>query len=163
MVVCICFSMIGIPLCLLCLSKLSGDLADIFRTVFSTILNFLRMQINKCHNQNKNLDSQKKIDKIDLNKYTIESLNFLKNCVEREIDLETDSDDSDYENYGTKLASLITVMIIIFLYIIMGSLMFKYLEGWSLIQSTYFSFTTMSTIGIKYEFIYFLIYFGFLI
>lgn len=155
MVVCICFSMIGIPLCLLCLSKLSGDLADMFRTIFSSTLFFLRIQFfEKFINQNKNFKSQNKTDKIELNKYTIESLNFMKNCVESDIanivslsDNETQSNNLDYENSENKLASLLTVMIIIFLYIISGSFMFKYLEGWSLIESTYFSFITMSTIG----------------
>lgn len=146
MVVCICFSMIGIPLCLLCLSKLSGDLADMFRALFSSMTNYLRFCCTEKNNIENNL-KEKEEKKIDLNTFSIESLNFIKNSVENDLNSDCESDDSDDNSEKKISVPLFVVMIIIFLYVLAGSVMFKNLEGWSLIKSTYFSFITMSTIG----------------
>ena len=65
-------------------------------------------------------------------------------------DLENEIKDDDEEEKVT--VPLTITMIIITLYIILGAVIFNQFEGWSMIQSAYFCYITLATIG---ELIYF--------
>lgn len=63
-----------------------------------------------------------------------------------------DYDDyDDYDDDDDELADvtipLTVTMLVIFVYIMFGALLFKLWEGWDLLQATYFCFITLSTIG----------------
>lgn len=66
--------------------------------------------------------------------------------------LDYDSDDDDNEDEAWEALNKVSVpltvsMGIIGLYIALGAVLFKYWEGWDLLQSSYFCFITLSTIG----------------
>ncbi|CAF0790780.1 unnamed protein product [Brachionus calyciflorus] len=147
MVVCICFAMIGIPLCLLCVSKLSRDLANIFRVVYAR---FIKLLFGKCLTPKKNPKSKSFKPKLNLEIISrfndSYDLNFIKNSIESESD--SDSEDSYLENEQHRITvPLFVIMIIICLYVMAGSYLFQFLEGWTSVTSSYFSFITMATIG----------------
>lgn len=53
------------------------------------------------------------------------------------------SDSSEEFNFGPKTALLLT-----FLYLFTGATVFSFVEGWNLLDSSYFCFVTFSTIGL---------------
>ncbi|XP_060596751.1 TWiK family of potassium channels protein 7-like [Ruditapes philippinarum] len=65
--------------------------------------------------------------------------------------VDDDSDDDDDEQEWdeiSKVAVPLTISLgIIGLYIVFGAILFKYWEGWDMLQSSYFCFITLSTIG----------------
>ncbi|GAB1607782.1 TWiK family of potassium channels protein 18-like [Argonauta hians] len=58
-----------------------------------------------------------------------------------------DDDDDDDEDLSNVTIPLTVTLLVIFVYIMFGALLFKLWEGWDLLQSTYFCFITLSTIG----------------
>ena len=69
---------------------------------------------------------------------------------QREKLVESDSEDEDEREWESinKVSVPVTVsMMIIALYIFGGAVLFKYWEEWDLLQSSYFCFITLSTIG----------------
>lgn len=155
--VCICFSMIGIPLFLLSVSKLSDDLGNLFRMVYSSLIRFL---FGNCSNTNSARKSE-----INMNG----DEGFFESAFIKNEDLNTtkesnEDDEDDYVNISqrfniedfhlsnklinSRVSVPLTIAILIFCcYIALGTFIFKYLEGWSHIESSYFSFITMATIG----------------
>jgi len=64
------------------------------------------------------------------------------------VDDESDFDEDEEWEEISKVAVPLTVSLgIIGLYIIGGAVLFKYWEGWDMLQSAYFCFITLSTIG----------------
>lgn len=64
-----------------------------------------------------------------------------------DIDDDLNGDGGDGENEERVTVPLTITMIIITLYILIGALIFNQFEGWSLIQSGYFCYITLATIG----------------
>lgn len=63
------------------------------------------------------------------------------------IDDEMNGDNDDGESEERVTVPLTITMIIITLYILIGALIFNQFEGWTLIQSGYFCYITLATIG----------------
>lgn len=63
-----------------------------------------------------------------------------------ESDYDDDDDDDDKDSASMSIPLTITMMVIA-VYIMFGAMLFKLWEGWDLLQSVYFCFITLSTIG----------------
>lgn len=140
-----CFSIIGIPLFLLWISRISHLFGRIFRSLYTRVVFILRYLFCEklcCR-------------KVKLKK---ENRRYDANDVEIEEQSSMDSIDDLFFNQSSKFAILsvpvkkttipvVLVLIIIGLYFYIGSLVLYQLEGWNLTQSIYFAFISMSTIG----------------
>lgn len=116
-IVCICFSMIGSPFFFICVANLSFTLGDLFRCGYTKFINFFKFKL----------------------------CNFKK-----QINNKNDNDEVDvdfYEETDKVSVPLIVAVIVIFLYITVGSILFRSLENWTYIQASYFSFIAIATIG----------------
>lgn len=155
-----CYSLIGIPFFVLWISRLSQRFGDIFRACYSRTLIILKYIRFKCCPKNNRKKSY--IDNIPIEKFELESLkdmdsmSNLSNDSYDELFLEA-TDQFDLFKKPVKKVSipLFIVILIIALYIYIGSLVLNYLEGWNFLQSVYFSFISMSSIGNHKIFLWF--------
>ena len=193
-IVTICYASIGIPIFLMCLTNLSGSMANAFRSIYykidavNPIKNYFRRRkaLQKLRRRDKRLasrmanattsssivqqtettqvpptsattvnDEPKKKKKSSLmpNGFSNYYEFAIKPDMESpasESDDEDDDDDNDEENSDYEYADASEVpffmsLLVILLYVIGGGYMVKSLEGWTLGQSIYFVYVTVST------------------
>ena len=149
---CICYALIGIPIFLLCLANISSILADIFRFLYSTFLHCIfcccriytrsrrrRIRLKKSLN-NKTTDY---VGTISVDPYWTET-----NDQSDEENLNDDDDElNDIWYRMENRVPILVVVLIIVSYIYLGALMFNKFEDWSMRESIYFCYITLSTIG----------------
>ncbi|CAF1106217.1 unnamed protein product [Adineta steineri] len=150
---CICYATIGIPIFLLCVANISGVLGEMFRFIYARIIcgpcillkkrraaAARRARLEEEHGINVNHANAAVWSANDENQ---------KNPVKKSISpIKIDEEPEDIvEKYQRVAVPLTVTMIIIAAYIWIGSALFHSFEGWSMIQSGYFCFITLSTIG----------------
>ncbi|XP_070582314.1 TWiK family of potassium channels protein 18-like [Ptychodera flava] len=161
-IVCMLYAIIGIPLLLLVLSIIGNKLADPCRVVCLLLL---------CRNVKRRV--QAVIPMSDTNtsfghvSSLVNSIHEVKkphfsHFGELYFDKSTQTDESGEDNQRTRQnpgangcdsnssgegATIIMVTILLLLYLAAGSLMYSFKNGWSFVDSLYFVFVTLSTIG----------------
>jgi hypothetical protein len=157
-IICICYAIIGIPLFLMCVANLSGVLGDMFRFTYAKICcrlclknkkptdeavkdpvnsgqNQAETKFGEASNRSAVLNGEKEMDE----KVKSEPVNVI------------DEDDEDDEEEGERVTVPLTItMVVITGYVLLGGMLFNSFEGWGFIQSSYFCYVTLSTIG-KFE------------
>lgn len=154
-IISMCYSLIGIPFFVLWISRLSQRFGDIFRSGYSRVLIIFKYIRFKCCPKRNNR-KKSYINNIPLEKMELESLK------DMEFDSFSNFSEDSYDNFFLEATNqfkllkkpvkkvsipLVIVIAIIALYIYIGSLVLNYLEGWNFLQSVYFSFISMSSIG----------------
>lgn len=150
----------------MCIANISGVLGDMFRFVYSRVCCRLCMKKKKPQNskdpintENPHTSEETDADGNKIDKMGVAGVSQWSNkdgkkndakVVDDNEDLENEIKDDDEEEKVT--VPLTITMIIITLYIILGAVIFNQFEGWSMIQSAYFCYITLATIG---ELIYF--------
>ncbi|CAF0871027.1 unnamed protein product [Adineta ricciae] len=130
---CICYATIGIPIFLLCVANISGVLGEMFRFIYGKII------CAPCKLIKRRSAATRKAKAEEENAVVKGPINNMG-----------DDDDfvEDEQPSNHRVAVPLTVtMIIIAAYIWIGSALFHNFEGWTMIQSGYFCFITLSTIG----------------
>lgn len=134
-VVCICFSIIGSPFFFICVANLSFTLGDLFRVVYGKFINCMRCKL--CSSKKTSSSSDELNEEIsDEIKHFIRSKednNLLKQL--------------QMEEKNKVTVPIFVAVSVIFLYIMIGAVLFHHLENWSYIQASYFSFIAIATIG----------------
>ncbi|CAF1147059.1 unnamed protein product [Didymodactylos carnosus] len=145
---CLCYATIGIPIFLLCVANISGVLGEMFRFLYSKVI------CRPCHAIKRKRHRMKMKNQQDLHPthmtagwtmdddYNIDTSGSNK--------FQQQFDDDDYETNSGKdrvTVPLTITMLIIAGYIWAGSVLFHKFEEWTMIQSGYFCFITLATIG----------------
>lgn len=163
--VCICYCTIGIPIFLLCLANLSSAFGDIFKFIFTTLHQFNPLKkLKKTGNSSKSTSKMRFSNMemlLNLNKgiegqiadvpedLILNELNKLYDPNYSEDD-ETDNEDDDElddEDPNKVQIPFLLLMFVIVLYTMLGAYLFRYFENWSLVQSAYFVYVSLSTMG----------------
>ncbi|CAF0933943.1 unnamed protein product [Adineta steineri] len=161
-ITCICYALIGIPIFLLCLANISSILGDMFRFLYSTSLHFMccccriymRSRYRKRRLRGENSFNQQKIGYVGTgsvdphwpeanHQYDGDKLSDEEYDIDDEIDQEMD----DIWNRMESRVPILAVLIIIIGYIFFGAFIFNRFEGWTMVESVYFCYITLSTIG----------------
>jgi hypothetical protein len=171
--VCICYASIGIPLTLICLANLSSSLGKIFIFIYSKLdeLNpitvYYKRKLKEKRAKRRKLKQERREkaaaaarrrggDRPLTNISEDDSAMFLNQYEEEGIPEEEEDDDDEDEHEDLDLEFLKTnqnevpilvTLLVIFLYIYGGSYLFAKYENWNLVQSAYFSYVTLSTMG----------------
>ncbi|CAF2057795.1 unnamed protein product [Rotaria magnacalcarata] len=150
---CISYGTVSIPIFLLCLANISGVLGEMFRFLYDRVLcapyDMLR---KRCLLANKTKDEEENgvgTGRVDSDDNVLDDEN-KKSSLKQPSNTSADHDEFDEHHKGEKrrvAVPLTVTMIIIAVYIYMGSGLFHAFEGWTMMQSGYFCFITLSTIG----------------
>jgi hypothetical protein len=158
-IVCVCYATIGIPLFLMCIANISGVLGDMFRYVYARVCCRLCLKKKKKEptdpttkaSGNKLDDEGREIEQDERQKNDPEWENKLDETTNENRPKVIDDDDLGEEgdaNGDERITVPLTItMIIITCYILIGAVLFNQFEGWTLIQSGYFCYITLATIG----------------
>ncbi|RNA07550.1 T family of potassium channels 18-like [Brachionus plicatilis] len=132
-IVCICYSLLGIPLFVISTVKISNLLGDLLVFLTTNILCFC------CHKSKKdNKDDQKEQSPDDWNES--ENNDIIKVVDDMELEDQYEEDD--------RFVPLIIVLIVFAGYLVLGAYLFTLIESdWNLLQSSYYAFVSLSTIG----------------
>ncbi|CAF3456626.1 unnamed protein product [Rotaria socialis] len=166
-ITCICYALIGIPIFLLCLSNISSVLGDIFRFMYSGLLHCFCCACRIYTRNRRRVNRQSRLSKLqdshgidytgaptidpcwpEANRRTAGKLSDEdeNDCD----DYDDDDDDDDKDDIWSRMESRVpfgAVILIIIGYIYLGAVMFSKFEGWTMIESVYFCYITLSTIG----------------
>lgn len=121
------YSMIGIPLMIMCLTNIGDLLAEIFISFYLKSSKFFIAQMCKLF---KFCKREKEISNSEISKSAEKN--------------ETESDDSD----EIRSVPLIASLGVLIAYVFGGAFIFAVTEGWSILDGVYFCFVTFTTIGI---------------
>ena len=114
----------------MCVANISGVLGDTFRFVYS------RICCRLCYNKKKKTkNSNKNAKQTETNGKPKDRINVID-----------DAEKLDEEEEKVTVPLTVT-MIIITAYLVIGGVIFNYFEGWTIPESIYFCFITLSTIG----------------
>ncbi|KAK7085833.1 Ion channel, partial [Halocaridina rubra] len=121
---CIIYAIIGCPLFLVFLGNLGGSMAETFIYIYS------RWCCRSCR-------SRRNLEELPPN----------ASKKQRKLLIDDDIGQEDYMP-TSKLQVPITInIVVLFVYIMIGAVLFSFWESWDLSSSTYFTFVTLSTIG----------------
>ncbi|ESP01297.1 hypothetical protein LOTGIDRAFT_73684, partial [Lottia gigantea] len=138
--VCIAYAVLGIPLMLLCLANIGDVLADIFRFIYAKICYTNDTTKLKLSSRSPSPLAKSSVKIVPLD---VKTMNRPDPMI-----LDDDSDDDDDDLDEKKITVPLTItMIVIGGYIFGGAVLFALWEGWDWLQSGYFCFITLSTIG----------------
>jgi hypothetical protein len=161
-ITCICYALIGIPIFLLCLANISSILGDMFRFLYSTLLHciccccriYARSRRPKRTGKSINSHGIEYVGSTSMDPSWPEDH---RPVAGDKFHYDTHDNDDDGDNIDDEIydvyyrmesrVPVLAVISIIIAYIYLGSLMFNYFEGWSMIICVYFCYITLSTIG----------------
>jgi hypothetical protein len=146
-IVCICYASIGIPIFLLCLANLSSTLGHLFKLIYAKLKYYLAMCFSKKYKKQlmKNNDQTNYENEMSSNVLS-NQLNQLENKLyESDVDLSGFGDNQSCFDQNDEIPVLVVLTVIV-IYILSGAFIFSYFESWSLTQSAYFVYVTLSTI-----------------
>ena len=152
---------------LICVTNLSGLLGDIVRFLYSRVCCRLCFKKKKTIVKNQDQIQSKNIDdkaKVETNNTTLSSQwneneknnqksykNDAKIIDDTELIQKDFNTEEEEEEEEEKISVPLTITIIIMaIYIIVGAFLFNLSEGWSLVESAYFCFITVATIGLQF-------------
>uniref|UniRef100_A0A1I8GJP7 Ion_trans_2 domain-containing protein n=1 Tax=Macrostomum lignano TaxID=282301 RepID=A0A1I8GJP7_9PLAT len=143
------YAILGIPLMLLFLTKIGEPTAVLFRGFYLNIV-CCKCFIKKLPHESKNFNNQdeQSKDQQQTSWRTVED-GVVKQApakVSELVVVEDDEDDEEEEEEVVNIPITVTIMLLIF-YILIGASVFRVWEEWTVIEGTYFSFITLSTIG----------------
>ena len=135
--VCLCFSIIGSPFFFICVANLSFIISDLFRIGYSKVENFFctickKKDLGKAKNE---LNEIKDLIAEEIRKNRIRSIARIE-----------DLDLLDLDRNKVTVPIVVAFLVLV-IYIAAGSVLFTSLENWTYVQSMYFSFIAIATIG----------------
>lgn len=169
-ITCICYALIGIPIFLLCIANISSVLGDIFRYLYSAILHCFCCVCRVYTRNRRRRARQNQAGKVKNSIY-------VDNCVgdvpldpswpevqeryrgktvfngfesDRTMEIDDDDDFEDDDDIWDRIESRVpfgAVIVILCGYISIGAFMFHRFEDWTMVESVYFSYITLATIG----------------
>lgn len=156
-ITCICYALIGIPIFLLCLANISSVLGDIFRFMYAGLLRCVcclcrtytrnRRRVKRRTNAGKNKPKDE-IDYIGTASIDPSWPEAMRTAEDKYSDEEYDEEeDDDIWDHLEGRVPFGAVILIIIGYICLGAFMFNRFEKWTMIQSVYFCFVTLATMG----------------
>jgi hypothetical protein len=158
-ITCICYSLIGIPIFLLCLTSISSILGDIFRFMYSALLHCLCFACRTYarHGRGKKKKARSQRSSVTENHDYVGSASVDPNWPEAHDERLSDDEDNheeevddEFDDVWNRMESRVPigiVLLIIIGYICLGAFMFNRFEEWTMTQSVYFCFIALSTIG----------------
>ncbi|CAF1454579.1 unnamed protein product [Adineta steineri] len=155
-ITCICYALIGIPIFLLCLSNISSVLGDIFRFLYSGLLHccccVCRVYTRARRRRIRELRDAQIRNPGGINYTGTASMDPSWPETSRTQDGGYGDDDEDEDDYDIfdRMEGRVpfgAVILIIIGYICLGAVMFNKFEGWTMTESVYFCYITLSTIG----------------
>lgn len=130
-IVCVCYSLIGIPLFLIHLSRINRFINNTVSKVYEKVMDIKEY---KSKRKKVRFAEVKEIYDYETDDLTISS--------------ESSSDESEQFNEQKKIKVQIMVSVIIyFTYMLFGGFLFRFSEDWSFINALYFSFVTLTSMG----------------
>lgn len=153
-ITCICYALIGIPIFLLCLANISSVLGDIFRFMYAGLLHCCccacRAYTRARRRRIRQIREQriKNPSGIDYTGATASDPTWPDTG--RSNDEQLFDDEEEDDDIWDRMEGRVpfgAVILIIIGYICLGAFMFNKFESWTLIQSVYFCYITLSTIG----------------
>ncbi|CAF4596538.1 unnamed protein product [Rotaria sp. Silwood1] len=138
-ITCICYALIGIPMFLIYLTKISSILGDMFRLMYST---FIRCIYCYCRIRTRSQNCTISIDPSwpEANdQFNEDQLSNYKDDNVEEID--------DVWNRVESQIPVLVIILIIIGYVCLGAYMCHQFEGWTITESVYFCYITLATIG----------------
>ncbi|CAF0790763.1 unnamed protein product [Brachionus calyciflorus] len=138
-IVCICYSLLGIPLFVMSTVKVSSFLGDLFKFLYGNIFCYICIRSKKSKKEEQ--DDEKENEK----NYEIND-----DIQKKETQVIDDDDDEENDNDKKDNVSVPLALVLLALagYLIFGAWIFTLIEPtWNLREGTYFSFISLSTIG----------------
>ncbi len=141
-IVCICYATIGIPLFVVCLTNISSVLGYLFRW------SYVKICCGVCNYRKKRKEEKAAANYADPHQSAI-SKNVADGTEARVVDDNEDlmneiNEKDDIENASVPLT--VTIMVVTG-YIVSGAILFHFTDGFGYIESAYFCFVTLTTIG----------------
>lgn len=158
-ITCICYALIGIPIFLLCLTNISAILGDVFRFLYSGLLHILcgccriynrksKRKVRDRKNSNITADGEVVgVQSADPTWPDAIDEEYANNEGDEEYD---DDEDAEMKDIWDRMESRVPtglVLVVIVGYLCLGAVMFHRFEDWTMTESVYFCFITLSTIG----------------
>lgn len=149
-IICIAYALIGIPLMLICLANIGEFLSNVFRFVYFELL------CCRCFRgrRRRSLDQSSSPSTVDQTHeewrqaYHVTGENSQRRPERSHIEVtDCDDDDDDDDELGKRTIPLTVTLMMMGWYVFFGALLFGVLEGWDWMQSAYYCFVTISTIG----------------
>ena len=146
-----CYAIIGIPLFLLTLANISSILGDFFKFIYGNIICFpcnYMYKLHKGRGKKRRLDEEYDEDDDDDD----ENKDYTFRKKEKELNAEKaqvidDQEDEEEEEEREINVPLCIVLGIVGSYMYLGGLIFSNNEGWTMIQSVYFVYVSLTTMG----------------
>lgn len=119
-------------------AKISGILSDLLRFFYRNVFCFICLQSKKDKNRKKkDTDVENSYDQFDKN-----------DAVNNQVTIVDDNEDFEDEDTEENLSvPLFIVLGVLAGYLALGGYIFSQVETWDIIQSSYFSFVSLSTMG----------------
>lgn len=147
-----CYALIGIPLFLMCLARISIMMSSMFRFLYSAFLNCIccYCRIRSHQHKKRFVDREKQSNSYGIDYVGQMSIDpswpeYYNNLNNHENDLDNKFDESWYR-VKNRVPILVIISIIVG-YLYLGAFMFHKFENWSLRESVYFCYIALSTIG----------------
>lgn len=149
-IVCVCYTTLGIPLYLMSLAKISFILGDMFRYIYSQLI------CTSCYISSKKSDKDKILKTQDINSEEKENgsdnhnnnrnnkQNNFKQIEDEKIELNADEEELAKRKINVPL---FLVFCILAGYLVLGGYVFTLLEDLTWVQSIYFCYVSLATIG----------------
>ncbi|PAA71997.1 hypothetical protein BOX15_Mlig032347g1 [Macrostomum lignano] len=146
-IVCMIYAILGIPLMLLFLTKIGEPTAMLFKAFYLNICCCKCFIKRKCPEEKAVEESIREQQRQQSSWTTADESGKMPPAKVKDlVVVEEDDEEDDEEEDIVNIPISVTILLLI-LYILLGAAVFRIWEKWTLIEGTYFSFITLSTIG----------------
>ncbi|CAF1340530.1 unnamed protein product [Rotaria magnacalcarata] len=156
-ITCICYAIIGIPIFLICLTRISAAMTNIFHFMYSGFLRCVccYCRIRSRRNANHSKRSENSSNKYDVAYVGTTSMDPSWPEANEQSNNHLDDNDDDYfdeefEDSWNRIKNRVPALVVLAIivgYLYLGAFMFHNTEGWTIIISIYFCYIALSTIG----------------